>query len=323
MSLAPSPSATRGEIVLQPSYFTSSVFVNRLREDITILIQIYQDQYSQSQPTQPFTLFKNIWCSQGWKWLHFKVFDDRTRETFLNITLRLFLERIFQPEEPPFNQAVAVFGFYTFFYTQPDTVAPPLYTVKQLPIPIDQHTALFLFPGNLITPRLQPLQPVVSHILSVLLKDAVFFILPRSSLGAHDPRALPRELFMEQDMAGPETSLKKKGRPTKRDKANKARTALEGLDTWTENASSRSFVGLAETTKMNYQAQKSDLLATLGSSPAGYSAVSRASEHILDRLKVAEENTGVASTGDLVGLERASRAVRLLEGAGATQTSTD
>jgi hypothetical protein len=90
MSVPPAPSASRGQVIIQPSYFTSSLYVEPLREDITALINAFHDQYTETQPTQPFTLFKNIWRNE-WMWMHFKVFDSRTRETFLDVTMRLFL----------------------------------------------------------------------------------------------------------------------------------------------------------------------------------------------------------------------------------------
>lgn len=91
MSIAPSPSAGRGEITIQPQYFTSSLFVHPLRDDIMNLINIFHIEYMQTQPAQPFALFKRIWNSQGWIWMHFKVFDARARDTFLGVTMRLFL----------------------------------------------------------------------------------------------------------------------------------------------------------------------------------------------------------------------------------------
>lgn len=93
MSVAPAPSSSR-EFILQPNYFTSSIYVKALRHDISILILKYHETYSQSASSTPFSLFKSLWLSQGWNWLHFKVFDDRSRQTFLEITLRLFLGEI-------------------------------------------------------------------------------------------------------------------------------------------------------------------------------------------------------------------------------------
>lgn len=86
-------SASRGEVVLQPNYFTSSIYVNALRDDISTLIFHYHEAYSQPDVTKPFSLFKDIWVKLGWPWLHFKVFDSRSRQTFLEVTARLFLGR--------------------------------------------------------------------------------------------------------------------------------------------------------------------------------------------------------------------------------------
>jgi hypothetical protein len=158
MQATPSPSATRGELVLQPSYFTSSLFVHPLRDDILRLIQIYHEQYLQTQPKQPFVLFKSIWCSLGWNWLHFKVFDARARESFLQVTARLFLgvyiviqrdsgldesmlERMVMTE-PPLSRVVALFGFYTFFSSQPTPSAHSLHSITHVPIPIGAYSRL-------------------------------------------------------------------------------------------------------------------------------------------------------------------------------------
>jgi hypothetical protein len=94
MSLAPTHTTPRGHVALQPTYFTSSLFVDPAREDIDHLIRIYTERYGMSQLSQPFTLFKDIWSSQGWTWLHFKAFDARSRDAFLKVTMRLFSGRL-------------------------------------------------------------------------------------------------------------------------------------------------------------------------------------------------------------------------------------
>ena len=91
MSFAPSPSASRGGITVQPSYFTSSLYIHPLRDDIIHLIQVYTHHYVGTPSAQPFTLFKTIWNGLGWTWMHFKVFDSRSRDMFLKVTMRLFL----------------------------------------------------------------------------------------------------------------------------------------------------------------------------------------------------------------------------------------
>jgi hypothetical protein len=91
MSVSPAPSAGRGEIVLQPAYFTSSLFVDALHEDVQNLTRTFAEWYPRSHPAQAFAVFKSIWSSQGWTWLHFKVLDARSREVFLTVTLRMFV----------------------------------------------------------------------------------------------------------------------------------------------------------------------------------------------------------------------------------------
>lgn len=90
MSTIPPPTISRGDLTLQPSYFTSSLFVNPLREDIAHLVQLFTEKYLASDLSQPFSLFKQIWKEQGWNWLHLKVFDARARDKFVAVTLRLF-----------------------------------------------------------------------------------------------------------------------------------------------------------------------------------------------------------------------------------------
>lgn len=89
MSTAPEPSASRGEITLQPSYFTSSLYVNPLRQDLTALIDLFTKQFDGT--TRPFDLFKKLWTDQGWCWLHLRVHDGRARQTFVATTERIFM----------------------------------------------------------------------------------------------------------------------------------------------------------------------------------------------------------------------------------------
>jgi hypothetical protein len=155
MQPTPSPSAGRGDVVLQPAFFTSSLYVQPLREDVLTLTARFREQYLEWTPSvSPFSIFKQIWRSQGWKWLHFKVFDDRARETFLLVTTRIFLgsyqltQYIFRlltlateqlTEEDPVAQVIGLFAAYTFHYTQPEKTAPKLYRVNHIPIPIGRQ----------------------------------------------------------------------------------------------------------------------------------------------------------------------------------------
>jgi hypothetical protein len=92
MQPAPSPSTGRGDVVLQPAFFTSILYVQPLRDDVSTLTDQFRKQYFlRDSAISPFSVFKQLWRSQGWKWLHFRVFDDRARETFLLVTTRIFV----------------------------------------------------------------------------------------------------------------------------------------------------------------------------------------------------------------------------------------
>lgn len=147
---APSSSIGRGEIALQPNYFTSSIYVQALRDDLSVLILKYHEVYSHDVSMKPFSLFKTAWMNMGWNWLHFKVFDNRSRQIFLDVTLRLFLgekylsllaclltktlvERTVKTEAP-FTRVVSLFAVYTFLYTQVKDPIPALISVTNIPI---------------------------------------------------------------------------------------------------------------------------------------------------------------------------------------------
>lgn len=101
MSVAPGPTAGRGDITLQPSYFTSSLFVHPFREDVSNLVRLFSDAYATSPTTQPFALFKTIWNEEGWVWMHLKVFDARSRDTYLKVVMRLFLGALYSYTQSP------------------------------------------------------------------------------------------------------------------------------------------------------------------------------------------------------------------------------
>jgi len=258
---APSPSIGRGDVVLQPNYFTSSIYVKALRDDLSMLILKYYEVYSHDVSMKPFSLFKTVWLSMGWNWLHFKVFDNRSRHKFLEVTLRLFLgeeyydvcrdltkvlvERTVKTEAP-FTRVVSLFAVYTFFYTQVKDPIPSLYSVANIPISygkslqtnsnkhlkncLDHYQSLMKMADSLTSQQVIALQPHVRHVLSRLRKDCVFIILPKSDLGPMNPRDLPREVHTEDGFMPSDLAQKRKGRPSKGDKGKKARLALDKLD---------------------------------------------------------------------------------------------
>lgn len=230
------------------------------------------------------------------------------------------------------------------------------------------------------------LAPYASQALSALISAKAFYVLPVSQLGSYNPRVLPREVYIEdENEAGQRdarlpleseldpgfsstqedtmTSIrvpKKKGRPSKRDMAKRAKDAIAGLDRWLDRTDSVSrVVGGGGTgpsrarghallshaptvSRANYRTQKTRVLDALleGESDEGLEALERANMTVLARLKkidtmAAEKGMEVGGEGgELTGLGRVERAVGelrsggkggilgLSEGAGIAMTGT-
>ncbi|KAH9858080.1 hypothetical protein C2E23DRAFT_865052 [Lenzites betulinus] len=357
MSIAPEPSSSRGEITLQPNYFTSSLYITPLRDDISTLLSAFSEQYNAT--LRPFELFKKLWKEQGWSWLHLRVHDGRTRQSFVKITERLFIERMGK-SEPPLARVTALFALYTFHDTQPSTSAPPITSIPYITIPadIDLYQDMLSISAALEDSDLQPLKPYVTHILAKML-DA--HSLPREILvldGQEHFTTLqaPTPNASTQD-PGPSAPPKKKGRPSKRDKMRKAKEALLSLERYVD----RTYVALPANlpnshmawdpttpnlvpvhtghalfaqapagSLANYSAHKNELLATLHTDPPDgpqHAALRRANEAVLERLKridemAAENGLEVGGEGgEKTGLARVEKAVNELReraGMGAT-----
>ncbi|KZT72798.1 hypothetical protein DAEQUDRAFT_762610 [Daedalea quercina L-15889] len=344
MSTAAGPSANRGDITLQPSYFTSSLYVEPLCEDIANLVNLFAQQYVETwPPTQPFALFKRLWSEQGWRWLHFKVLDARARETFVNVTERLFVERL-TDGVPLMARVVALFALYTFHLTQPTAQNLPIHSVGHIAVPLDIYHALRLLPSSLATPELLPLQPYVAYVLKTLEVSKSFHILPQAELRPYKPSTLPREVFVTEEqesvilaaLSGSATTsganggaLKKKGRPSRRDKQKKAKDALGALEKYLEKNTTvlapepmpmsesvpsvaadhaqtthRMVVHPPSATREQYRSHKVEALGMLNpygvdsimavqeptrSVNAGREALQRANEAVLARLKMIDE----------------------------------
>jgi len=83
-----------------------------------------------------------------------------------------------------------------------------------------------MLPDALDGELLRPIRAHVVYVQSDLLRAQVFQVLPHAATHLLGPRALPREVVVE-DVEG-----KKKGRPSKRERAKRKReslVALEGL----------------------------------------------------------------------------------------------
>ncbi|KAI6153698.1 hypothetical protein BKA82DRAFT_4092994, partial [Pisolithus tinctorius] len=341
MSLAPS-SGSRGQIVVQPSYFTSSAFVNPAREDVSLLIQCYAEQYERLRPLHPFTLFKDIWVSQGWTWIHFKIFDARSREAFLKVMMRIFTEHM-SVTETPLRRVAALFGLYAFLNTQPSMSVPKLHSVSHVEVTGDLYDAIMCLPDMLNTELLERLRPHAIYVLSGLA--GAFQILPHSKVCPLNPREIPRELVVE------EVGKKKRGRLSKLEKKKKAKDSLASLSKWLDQTKQTYDVGNgSETsgtvtrhallsqrpvaTRSDYRTCKSELWAELGKDDAGGSAaLRRASDAVVRRMRKMDEAAAAEGLevggegGDRTGLGRVERAageigggrgglLSLLEGAG-------
>ena len=58
--------------------------------DIEWLINLFVQEHA-LHAARPFALFKRLWEEQGWTYMHLKIFDARTRHTYLTVACRLFV----------------------------------------------------------------------------------------------------------------------------------------------------------------------------------------------------------------------------------------
>lgn len=94
MSLQTLPNYPRAVLILDPDYYTSSIFVEPMRNDIQKLLEDFVSSYSSSTPPRHvFIIFKDVWSGGGWEFLHLCAIDDVVRDTFLVTVFRLFIGR--------------------------------------------------------------------------------------------------------------------------------------------------------------------------------------------------------------------------------------
>lgn len=137
-----------------------------------------------------------------------------------------------------------------------------------------------------------------------------FYLLPNSELGPLNPREIPREIFVEEGLID-SNQPQRKGHHSKRDKVIKARTALDAVGRWLEQAPPT-----LGPRALQYEAQKARLLKEIGAESAG---VQEASQGVVQRLKEAQEEHGddVEAWAGLARVEAASESagglLRLLQ----------
>src|ERR1700761_2754255 len=98
MSLQVLPNYPRGELIVDPNFYTSTLFVDPLRQDIQNLLESFKEKYlSSTPPRRVFSLFQDVWNTQGWNYFHLSVIEDVDRDVFLTTTFRLFTGEPFVP----------------------------------------------------------------------------------------------------------------------------------------------------------------------------------------------------------------------------------
>lgn len=167
-------------------------------------------------------------------------------------------------------------------------------------------------PDTLTSDQLKPLLAPASFIINTITKAKLFYLVPTTDMGAQNPRTLPREIIQEELIA-----VKKKGRPTKRDKAAKAKAALETLDKWLDTTAGRNdssthrLLELAPTaTLYQYQINKEHLLKAVDGNVLDQGPLVAANLEVRNRLKQAE---AIVATGVSHNLERVEKAVSELD----------
>jgi len=139
---------------------------------------------------------------------------------------------------------------------------------------------------TLSSPQMQPLRPHVQFLLCRLKKEQVFFILPKSELGAMKPRELPREVLADDDITfSDHGGQKRKGRPARREKGKKARLALEAVDSWLSRSGEHGDSTTINRILGDYQATKTTMVKD-GGIPA--ETIEEMNQSVLVRLKEAQ-----------------------------------
>ncbi|KAF8519131.1 hypothetical protein BU17DRAFT_48010 [Hysterangium stoloniferum] len=228
MPITIAPTVPRGTVPqLQHYYFSSSLFVEPMREDIANLLTAFTTVYAREplEPERPFALFKSIWKSEGWDLVHLRVVDPRGRITFLRTVMRLLVERM-DPAEHILIRVGALFALYSFYTIQP-THVDNLQSVEYITFTIDAYEQMLAFPGELQP----PLKLHVTYIISELLSHKVIELIPPSTLGSHNPRNLPHTMpLLTRDVDYGQK--KKTGRPSQLDYSQRSEKALANLETF-------------------------------------------------------------------------------------------
>jgi len=195
--------------------------------------------------------------------------------------------------------------------------------------------SLLALPSLLSTERLSPLRPQVMHVLSQLVSSDVFYILPSSDLELYK---LPREVFVsdreEEAVAEASATVRKRGRPSRRDKQKRANQAAVALETWLRRGQA---YRASDTTELHsddhdqvpvpisssreaYLVQKRTMLDVLAGDESGGDVLRAANEAVLRRLREIDEMAASQGLevggegGEKTGLARVEKVVGKMEG---------
>lgn len=144
-----------------------------------------------------------------------------------------------------------------------------------------------MLPDALDGEFLLPIRPHVVYVQSNLLQAQAFQILPHAEMYALSPRALPREVVVEDADVTPTSTAqgrKKKGRPSKRERIKKTRDSLVALERWCEGGDESDGNVAPSATRDHYLMEKSALLGAVGLDERWEAELRKANEAVVERM---------------------------------------
>lgn len=145
------------------------------------------------------------------------------------------------------------------------------------------YEEILLLPDALDGELLLPIRPHVVYVQSNLLQAQAFQILPHAEMYPQSPRALPREVVVEDAGAMPTSTVearKRKGRPSKREMVKKARDSVVALERWCEESDG----DVLSATRGCYLTDKSAFLSAVGLDERWDAALREANGTVVERM---------------------------------------
>ncbi|KAF8323265.1 hypothetical protein DL93DRAFT_670915 [Clavulina sp. PMI_390] len=294
---------------LQGAFYSSSLFVDPLRQDIDDLLRAFVDRckvaLSNKEDPKPFRWYKEIWVRQKWDFFHLRCIQNPSRKSFLEVTFRCFLgslplipltaasrlkythhiEKI-SSKEPVLHRLTALFAIYTLFTSQSLPEFEKLYSLRYIPIAQDLYEELVTLPGTL-----PPLfDHYATYTVQSLVSRSAFVILPDSILEGYSSAMLPDSTLAIVDEASEESGKVrgKAGRPRAMDLQRRATNAVSALDAWSNNAapslSTSSSTLPAISSEEHYHAYKQAVAEAVDRSD-----IEASEQSVMDKMKQLED----------------------------------